>query len=182
MKTKIWSVALLACFLGANANAEMPGHFYLGSGAGLYYFDIDGVDFNESAPSMRVFGGYDLNDYLSFEAGYSKFFEANTSILDTDIAIDGSNWDLSVRPTLPLGDQFELFGILGYSFYDFTVKVEDPLLGTFKDSDNDDDFHYGVGGAWNVNNNWTLRGEWTSVNVTDASFGMVSASVTYNFK
>lgn len=182
MKIKFWSLALAACLFGANANAEMPGSFYLGSGAGIYYFDIDGVDFDESAPSFRVFGGYEMNDYLSFEAGYSKFFEASASFLDTDIDIDGNNWDLSVRPTLPLGDRFEVFGILGWSFYDFKVTVSDPFLGTFSESDNDDDFHYGLGGAWNVTNNWTLRGEWTSVDVSDASFGMVSASVTYNFK
>jgi hypothetical protein len=29
---------------------------------------------------------------------------------------------------------------------------------------------------------WSLRGEWTNVDVSDADFGMVTASVSYAFR
>ena len=41
---------------------------------------------------------------------------------------------------------------------------------------------YGFGGMFDINDNWSLRGEWTTVDVDDADFGMLSFSATYNFR
>ena len=41
---------------------------------------------------------------------------------------------------------------------------------------------YGVGAAFDVTDNWSLRGEWVTVDVSDADFGMLSVSATYNFR
>ena len=101
--------------------------------------------------------------------------------MGTDIDIDGTAWDLRVQPTLPINDQFSAFGIVGWTRYDFEVSAS---LGpvTVSDDDSESDLMYGLGAAWNLNDSWDLRGEWTAVDVDDTDFGMFSVSATYNFK
>jgi opacity protein-like surface antigen len=174
------SAALLATTCSF-ANAESNSGFYAGSGAGIYYVDFDDVSFDESAATVRVFGGYKLNEYVAFEAGYMKLFEASGDTLGVDIEMDGTSWDVSVRPTLPVGDRFDVFGIVGWTQYDFEVKASALGVST-SDSDKNDDLIYGLGGAFNLNDNWTLRGEWVAIDVDDADFGTLTFSATYNFR
>ncbi len=181
MKIRFWMAALAFTLIGATAQAETDRGFYLGSGAGMYYVDINGVDLDKAAPNWRVFGGYTLNKYLSFEGGYSHLFEISEDIVGVDVKMNGDAFDLMVRPTLPIGDRFQAFAILGYSWYDWNLKA--TYLGqTVDDSMNDDDFIYGIGGAFRFADRWSLRGEWTMVDVSDADFGMVTASVSYSFR
>src|SRR5690606_35649998 len=87
MKSRAVVVGLLATGLCGVAQAEAQG-FYAGSGAGMYYVDIDGLELDESAATLRLFGGYKLNQYLSFEAGYSNLFEASGDALGADVELD----------------------------------------------------------------------------------------------
>ena len=181
MDIRFWLSALILTF-AASAQAKTDGgNFYMGSGAGLYYVDFDGVDFDQSAATVRLFGGYKLNEYVSFEGGFTNLFEVSGDILGADAKMDGHSFDLAVRPTLPIGERFEAFGVLGYSWYDWKVKTN--VNGTTTSfSDTDGEFLYGLGGAWHINDAWSLRGEWTIIDVSNADFGMVSASVSYNFR
>lgn len=186
MKALLTLSALLLALAGTTANAETRNNsFYLGTGAGMYYVDIDGVDLDKSAPTWRLFGGYSLNKYVSFEGGYTNLFEISEDFsdefFDARVEMDGSSFDVVVRPTMPIGDQFEIFGLVGYAWYDWNFKTEFDGE-TFEDSDKDSELLYGLGGAWNFADRWSLRGEWTAVNVSDADFGMFTASVKYSFK
>lgn len=181
MKSRIWMTGVLAAGLCAGAQAEEHQGFYAGTGAGLYYVDFDGIDFDESAPSLRVFGGYRLNEFVAFEAGYANLFKASGDVLGTDVDLDGSAWDVSVRPSLPLNDAITAYGILGWNEYDFDIKAS-AGGSSASGSGSDGDLEYGVGAAWSVNDVWAVRGEWLLVDVSDADFGMVSVSATYNFR
>ena len=181
MKIRNFLVAAALAGASASAIAEDENKFYAGSGAGLYYVDFDDIDFDESAPTLRVFGGYQMNENLSFELGFTNLFESSGSVSGVDLDLDGTAWDLRVQPTLPINDQFSAFGILGWTHYDF--EVEASLGGiSVSDDDSDSDLMYGVGAAWALNETWNVRGEWTMVDVDDADFGMFSVSATYNFK
>lgn len=181
MKNHMWVLGVLAAGLSAGAAADDNNTFYAGSGAGLYYVDFDDLSFDESAPTVRVFGGYRLNEYLSFEAGYSKLFEASGDVAGFDVDVDGSALDLSVRPSFPLNDNISAYGIIGWADYDLDVSV-DTGAGTVSDSSSDSELHYGLGGAWRVNDAWAVRGEWLMVDVSDADFGMFSVSASYSFQ
>jgi opacity protein-like surface antigen len=178
MKSRALVIGLLATGLCGVAQAQEQG-FYAGSGAGIYYVDFDGLDFDESAATLRVFGGYQLNPYVSFEAGYTNLFEASGDIAAVDVDLDGNAWDVSVRPSLPVADNLTVYGILGWTEYDLEVSAS---VGSASASDSDNDLHYGVGGALTLNDNWNMRGEWTVVDVDDADFGMFSLSAVYNFR
>jgi hypothetical protein len=171
---------MLAAGLAGAAQAEDQG-FYAGSGAGMYYIDIDGVDFDETAATLRVFGGYQVNEYLSLEAGFTNLFEASSELMGVDLDLDGSAWDVSVRPTFPVADTFSVYGILGWTEYDIDVAAEAGPVSV-SDSFKDGDLHYGLGGMLNLNDQWQVRGEWTAVEISDADFGMVSLSAVYNFR
>lgn len=181
MKIRNFLVAVTLAGASTSAIAEDNNRFYAGSGAGLYYVDFDDLDFDESAPTLRVFGGYEFNQHLSVELGFTNLFESSDSVLGADIDIDGTAWDLRVQPTLPINDQFSAFGIVGWTQYEFDVSVS---LGPVSASDDDteSDLMYGLGAAWNLNDSWDLRGEWIALDVDDADFGMFSVSATYNFK
>ncbi|MGI9327062.1 MAG: porin family protein, partial [Pseudomonadales bacterium] len=142
--------------LGLSFSAVAEGGFYAGSGAGIYYVEFDDIDFDESAATLRVFGGYKLNDYLSFEAGYASLFETSADLLGADVDLDGTALDVSVRPTLPLSDNLQAFGIVGWTQYDFDISAS---LGnvTVSDGDTESDLMYGLGAALDVTDNWNLR-------------------------
>lgn len=180
MKSRALVVGLLATGLCGAVQAEEQG-FYAGSGAGMYYIDIDGLDFDESAASLRLFGGYQLNEYVAFEAGYTKLFEASTEVLGTDVDLDGTAWDVSVRPSFPVAESLTAYAILGWTEYDFEVSASAGGVSASGDG-GDGDLHYGLGGAFSVNDSWLVRGEWSTVDVEDTDFGMFSLSAVYNFR
>lgn len=182
MKKRTLALGLMMLGAASLSHADnQTGKFYAGTGAGLYYVDFDNLDYDEGAATLRGFGGYSLNQYVSFEAGYTKLFEVSDDVLGVDVDVDGSVWDLSVRPTLPLGDNFRAFGIIGWSSYDFEVKASAPGFNVTS-SDDGDELHYGLGAAFDLTDSWTLRGEWITVDVSDADFGMASLSASYNFR
>ena len=138
-----------------------------------------------SAPSRRVYAGYFLTSYLSFEAGYTGLLKSNEvtdPLFDTDVTLRGSVYDAQVRPTLPLGRRFELFGMVGYSWYDWKIGQEDLDQIPVTDRIKGRDWHYGLGGAWKLSKRWTIRAEWTQIDQTDAEFNLFTASASYSFR
>lgn len=181
MKIRAWAGVLLAAGFATAVHAEESSGFYAGSGAGMYTLDFDDLDFDESAAMLRLFGGYRLNEFVSFEAGFTNLFESSADVLGVDVELDGTAWDLSVRPSFPISDRFSAFGVLGWTEYDFEISASGGGLSV-TDTGSDGDLHYGLGGAWSLTDQWTLRGEWVTVDVSEADFSQFSVSATYNFR
>lgn len=176
------STASAALLLSAATPAIADDHtgFYLGAGAGIYYVDFDDIDFDESAGNVRVFGGVRLLDFLALEVGYSQLFESSGEVLGADVDLDGDAFDVSVRPTLSLTDAVDLFGIVGWTEYDLDVTASG--LGATASADaSEGDLFYGLGAGLSLGDQIQVRGEWTSIDVSDADFGTLSVSATYRF-
>ena len=141
----------------------------------------NGIDFDESAATLRIFGGYKLNDWVSFEAGQAMLFESSASYLGTDVDIEGTAWDVSVRPTFPLSDNFQIFAIAGVTQFNIDIRVSGPG-GSVSDDDTSTELMYGLGGMFTLNDRWSLRGEWLIIDVDDADFNMLSVSASYNLR
>ena len=64
---------------------------------------------------------------------------------------------------LPIGDKFELFGRLGYLFTsaerEFTARVDGESGGFGSAKGDSQDPVYGIGFAWNINQVYSIRGE-----------------------
>lgn len=142
----------------------------------------------------KIFGGYQLNHYFAFEAGYFHFgefgFTANTAPLGSltgRIKVRGLNLDLI--GTLPVTEKFSVFGRVGLSHAEardtFTgtglVHVVKPYL-----TKRDDGVKYGVGMQYAFNDAWAVRAEVERHRVNDAvgnrgDIDLASLGMIYRF-
>lgn len=161
MKYAISIAAAMMLALGASAASAQEANdhgFYLGAGVGQFNVQIDDVDQTDEAiqrlddndRSWKGFIGWRFNKFLSLEAAYIDFGKASD-----DFSSSGTSGDYSVRVsgvapyvigTLPLGP-VELFGKVGYYFYDVraAVDIDDPLTPDLSSKSSENDFMYGAG-------------------------------------
>lgn len=123
--------------------------------------------------------GYRFNRYIAAEIGLSQFGSLTSTLnADVDLPNDGQGFVpatleltfdvggpvVSVMGILPLGEKFEAFARAGLIFAsverEFTSRVggERGVSGSAK-GDSQDPL-YGVGLAWNINQMYSIRGEY----------------------
>lgn len=160
MKRGIAAAVLLALGVGS-AYAQSPDNdegLYLGLAYGQFDVQIDDVDDTDDAiqriddddNAWKAFVGWRLNPYVSFELNYVDFgnpsdeFEASGS--SGDYELDLSGFQPAVYGTFPLGP-VELFGKLGYYFYDVDISVDfdDTESENFSADTSEEAWSYGFG-------------------------------------
>ncbi len=150
------------------AHAEDTG-FYAGAKVGGYTFEEnDEFDFEISDVAWGVYGGYMFNRYIGVEAEYMSLEEGDDSVsvpgssVNVDVVGEVESWGLSIKPTLPLSDQWELFAKLGWNWYDSQATASIQGFGTqISASESDDEFFWGIGAAWS-HNMFHVRAEYQS--------------------
>ena len=157
MNLKITAViAALAVAAGAPAafaQGEDAG-FYLGGGVGQFNAQIDDVDevdesidaWDEDDTAFKIFGGYRLNRFLAFELDYIDLGNPSGEVVpgfNVDASVDG--FAPYVIGTIPLGEWFEVYGRLGYFFYDATFRTEDAVGGDVTFDEESEDLVWGAG-------------------------------------
>lgn len=174
--------------------AEDSG-FYVGAGLGYGSVDTDSLELGEgqflniddSATSWKIFGGWRLNPYISFELDYFDLGSVSTEgdysfdvgpvpvdVYDVYVKadIDFSGWAPYVVGTWPIG-VFELSAKLGYVFYDADIDifVRDDFGNedSFSDSESDEDFAWGVGAGITLFDHLNLKLEYEAIEVSDAN-------------
>ena len=83
-------------------------------------------DWDEDDTAYKFFAGYRLNRFLAFELDYIDLGEPSGDVVpgfNVDSSVDG--FAPYVVGTIPLGQYFEVYGRLGYYFYDATRGVQD---------------------------------------------------------
>ena len=174
----VMCMASLAALIGQPALAGEEG-LYFGGGLGGYTLDIDDTDFDEDATVVRGFVGYQLGDNLAIEADYQRFNDIEDDILGVESELNGDAWGLSLRPMLPITDMIDLYGKVGYTWYEVDARTE--VLGVpLTASESDRAFTYGGGVDVNFGN-VSLRGEVSRINVDDADLNLISAGVLVRF-
>jgi hypothetical protein len=155
---------------------------YVGLGGGMYNVKVDTgsgfSDFDDSAGLFRVYAGYQFNDYVSLQADYLLFGDAEDNFSGTKIELsNGDAWEVSVRPSYPINEKFDVFARLGWEWYQFDLKAQ----GFGSASGDDDDFVWGLGGTWQFDKSWGVRGEYAAVNISGGDLDMWTLSVVYKF-
>lgn len=161
------SVALVPTAF-AQGQEEVSG-FYIGGGAGQFNASIDDVDdidetvegWDEDDTAYKFFAGYRLNKFLAFELDYINLGEPSGAVVpgrNVDAAVDG--FAPYVVGTLPLGQYFEVYGRLGYYFYDATRGVEDALDNRVQFDEESEDLVYGAGIGANIGEKFNVRAEY----------------------
>ena len=140
----------------AQSAADNERGFYLGGGVGQFNLKLDDVDQTDDAierlddddTAWKAFVGYRFNPFLSLEAAYVDFGRPSdrfeTSGSGGDFSADVSRFEPSIVGTVPLGP-VELFGKVGYLFYDVDASVDLDNGPGFDSSSSEQDFTYGGG-------------------------------------
>jgi opacity protein-like surface antigen len=162
MKPGIIAATLLAALTSGTALAQSPENdegLYLGVGFGQFNVNVDDFDDTDEAiqriddedNAWKIFAGWRINPYVAFELNYVDFGENSGS---TGSSASGSEGDYSVelagfQPAIygifPLGP-VELFGKVGYYFYDVDLAFDFDLDDLDKRTDsNAEAWSYGAG-------------------------------------
>lgn len=176
MKKIIPLVAISAISLPAMA-AETDA-FYASLGAGMYR--LDSGAFDETAPSMKILGGYNFTENVALEASYTRLFEASEMIEDTRVDIDGNVWDLSTKLSYPLGNRFSPYGRLGWSYVDLSAFAQDQDT-SIRLNDYDNAFTWALGASFKVNDRFDIAGEHARSMINEGDLDFVSVNLNYRF-
>ena len=187
MKMKLVLLSILAISAGT-ASAEGP--WYVGGSIGQSRADTQDVardaanllrdDYgatsvyssqNETDTSWKLYAGYKLNKNFSIEGGYANFgqFDAKAGgiISGSPVTVKGTvdSYAIFVDAvgTLPLNDQFSLFGKVGGAYAHTKAKVTGSWRG-FVDSSSDSANNFvpklGLGAEFNITKSVAIRGEY----------------------
>jgi OOP family OmpA-OmpF porin len=163
------ALAVLTVALAPVAFGDEEAGWYLGGGVGQFNAQIDDVDdvdatvddWDDDDTAYKVFGGYRLNRVLAFELDYINLGEPSGAVVpgfNVDASVDG--FAPYVVATIPLGNWFEIYGRLGYYFYDATVGVENELDDRVEFDEESEDLIYGAGIGANIGERLNIRFEY----------------------
>ncbi|MCK4586800.1 MAG: outer membrane beta-barrel protein [Gammaproteobacteria bacterium] len=158
--------------LASGANAE---GIYAGISLGNASPEDSAFD---SAVGWKLFGGYEVNNNLAIEGGYTSFGEMDgPTIFGFSTSVEPTGFELAAIGSYPINDQFSFFGKLGFLAWDFKVNID----GLGSDSTTGTDIFFGLGGKYNLSNNLDLRATWERYTVEGDNIDLLSASVVYSF-
>lgn len=191
--------ALLAVVLPASilafsapAAAQADAGWYIGGAYGMTTIDVDMTGItnptvDDSDSGFKIYGGFQFNKHLGAEVGYVDGGKATFGGSIPSLGIGPFTGDLSVTAitfaavgTLPLNEQFALFGKVGLAAWDAKANVSAAALAGSAD-DSGTDLLYGIGARYNLNKNWGITLEYEAVDVEDGGFSMTSVGVRYKF-
>lgn len=186
MKKLIFALITGAAAMSA-AQAQSP---YVGVGVASsdHSYKIGGatsVDGDGWKPSLKVFGGVDINPMWAVEAGYTDLRKAdfNYHIGATGVGagtVDGSRSYIAAKATVPMNEQLSFYGKLGAG-YQKTKYSSSTGLG-YKDSDTG--VYAGLGAQYKLSQQVALTLEYERYgkkNDLGAKPDAVTVGARYNF-
>ena len=186
IKKKV-AVLLAASALSIPAYAADSGWFVLGSAGITKYNDKDspppGVSVDDTDMGFKLGGGYMFNKNLGVEAAYVDLGKEKFTAPGLSGEAKASGEVIAALGVWPLNEQFSVLGRLG--LINATVKVSG---GGASDSSTDVKLTYGVGGAYNLNKQFSVRLEWDrydklgdSNTTGESTVDLISLGVAYKF-
>jgi hypothetical protein len=199
MKRTKLGLAVLATALAANASAQQ---FY--AGAGMGWTNPQDSEFDTSY-GIKLTGGYEIMENLAVELSYLDLgeFEAGAGTLavapdDFDLAfgdvattvdinsasLDVAGFDASVVGKMQLPYNLEGFARLGVFAWDADLDVDvvtDGEGNSIPGSDDGFDLSYGLGVGYEIDQFWSVTGEWTNFRVMDGDITYLGVSGQFRF-
>jgi len=129
--------------------------------------DLGGIGFSGSCDDTdtgwKLFAGYQFNPNFAVEAGYvdlGKFTAAGTiSGVPVSTSDEANLWQLVAVGTLPMGNNFSVFGKAGVHRWDLDAKASVPGVSV-SISENGTDFTFGLGARYDFTKSLGVRAEW----------------------
>ena len=165
------ATALLAASPAAMATDE--GGFYAGAGIGL--FGVEERNFDESDTSFKLLGGWMFNQYVGGEVEYID----GGTVGDKDIGVDSTGLNVSLKGNLPVNEAFDVFGKVGYFFWDADIDLSGD--SGQEENSSGSDLSWGLGAGWNITDNISVVAEWQWFQIEEADADLMSASFVWKF-
>jgi OOP family OmpA-OmpF porin len=171
---KLVYAAVAATLLVASpVMAADDGGFYVGAGIGI--FGVEEGSFDESDTGFKLFGGWMFNQYVG---GELEYIDGGT-VGDSDLGVDSTGINLALKGNWPVTEQFDVFGKVGYFFWDADID----LTGDSGQEQNESgsDLSWGIGAGYDFTPNFGVIAEWQWFQIEEADADMMSASVVWKF-
>lgn len=175
---------LFAASVPVAALAEPVSGFYAGARVGNGNMDDQFFD-DESDITFGGLVGYQFNPYLGVEAWYSDLGEfdgridrgGDPTILFT---AEPSSFGIAGVFNLPIGEQFNLYSLIGWHRWDF-FDDRGPDLDETRGYDGDTDPTYGLGGRFDFGENWAVRAQFQRYEFGSIELDEFSVGAQYTF-
>ncbi len=106
--------------------------------------------------SGKIFGGFDVNQTLGIEAGYTDIRKANHTYTIGGVSgtatSEGHRSYLAAKATMPINDAFSVYGKLGAGYS--KVKLNASTLGSSSDSETE--VYAGLGTQYKISDRMAL--------------------------
>ncbi len=169
--TALWALSLP--LLAADKDV-----FYGSLGGGVYQLETQ--DFDETAPIMKITGGYNFTENVALEASFTNLFEASEVVDGINVDIDGRAWDLSTRLSYPLSNRFSPYARLGWSYVDLNARATDDGE-VVRFNNYDDGFAWAVGVGVDVGKRFSIDGEYSRTEIDEGDLDYASLNLNYRF-
>lgn len=174
---KMMAVAMAA----ALAAPAFAGDFYVGADLGRSSIKggsdyVNGVKVSVAdgnGTAVNLYGGYKLNETVSFEAGYRTLGSVTASALGANVDVKANALQISAVAFLPVSSDFSVFGRVGVN----RVSLEASYKGV-SNTDHTTKALVGFGGRYAINKEVGLRAEYQK---QAADVSSLTVGVDYQF-
>lgn len=166
---------------------------YIGGNIGQSSSDITcptGVSCDDSDTAWKIYGGMEINEYISMEVGYADLGEVKYSGAKTGTR-ETNGMLVDVVGTYAINPSFILSARGGMNFLNTEVNGTIAGTPTLNTGDTDVVWSFGVGGQYNLTPSVGLRLDWERFfeagssdyngGTGEADIDMLSAGVVYKF-
>ena len=156
------------------SNAALSKEYYFITGINNNKIEtgitVSTASLDEDEDDMFFTIGYNYSDNLGIDISFFETGEATLSgdngdrftlagteyefiVNNAKISVSSENIAVGLRPKAKLSDEFDVFGRIGYHFYEATAKASGDGITTASLTDDDSsDFFYGFGLSYKVDN------------------------------
>lgn len=185
--------AVMAALFSVNSYAEAPHAYAFGALGQAKYKDDSG---SESDTSFGIGGGYWFNENFAIEGRYDDFGEVEETerygTATSTSKASASAFGFNLLAGVPLNEQFKIYAKVGVSFWDLDSihQESDPEFNyqqSYSESFSGNEFTYGFGAQFQVNNALSLGAEYSSFAIEDkkkeldGDINNVSLYASFNF-
>jgi OOP family OmpA-OmpF porin len=190
--------ALLALAVTAAGAADNSSGFYIGAGVGNSraqdwcgpYIDTIVVSCDNNRIGYKLFGGYQLNDFLGLEAAYVDFGKFSSQLVISGIPVSDAirvrGGTLQAVLSLPIVQGFTLFAKGGGIYWD--VKSDTTIGGVPANrSGTGFDAALGAGAQYFLTRDFAVRAEWEyypnlgNQDIGDNDYNLLSIAALWKF-
>ena len=180
---KICAMALILVRLAVPFQAEAGEGFYAGGSIGSANLDddFDGFEIDDDTTAYRIVGGWWVNRYFALEAGYQNFgdFEQDVDIgsVISSVSLSADGFTLGATGSVPLSEQFSLFGRAGWFFWAGDAEINNVSQATPEDSN----LYLGAGISYAVNDRFQVIGDWSRYDLDGVNSSVASIGIQFSF-